>query len=112
VEVLVHLGLQGPLDDHLGDPVRDCRHASRSRSSIALRSVDPSHWRRGAAPRCQPIPKLVAVVLHIPLTLRHRLPVYSSRALGGFDALIRLPDLAFGHTAGFCFIHQVPPLAG
>ena len=112
VKDLLHRRLQVPLDHRLGDPIRYRRNAERPRSALALRDIDPPHRGREVTPRGQPIPALIAVVREVPLKLRDRLAIYASRALVGFDVLLRLPDFTLGNPERFCFLHQVPPLAG
>ena len=107
-----HDGLQVPLDDFLGNPVRDRRNPQWSGFclAIALRTIDPPNRWRKVAPRSQSVPELVEVVRKTSLKVRNRLPIYSSRPLVGLHTLEGFPNLPFRDLERLCLVHSLLPL--
>jgi len=105
-------GLQVPLDDFLGNPVRDRRNPQWSGFclAIALRNIDPPNRWRKVAPRSQSVPELVEVVRKSSLKVRNRLPIYSSRPLVGLHFLESLPDFPLRDVERLCLVHRAPPV--
>jgi len=69
-------GLQVPLDDFLGNPVRDRRNPQWSGFclAIALRNIDPPNRWRKCLPESQSVPELVEVVRKSSLKVRNDCP--------------------------------------
>src|SRR5206468_2057327 len=105
-------GFQVPLDDFLGDSVRDRGNSQRPgfRFAVALWDVDPPNRWRQVAPRGHSIPELVEVVREISLKVRDRLSVYSSRPLVDLHFLEGLPDFPLRNVERLRLAHRTPPV--